>query len=182
MKKSGVLVVDRTPENVIAYALYSIPYLDKNINIPSLLKTVNKSFLDFKESVDNLQKENDSIQKNKYLEVSKQEIETKFNSLIDEKFLALKVEISKESRNRYQCIENLKTYLEKPTLRITIIFFFNSFKIKNETSMLANSLVWKVSLPRKLSMNKSMNGIICDNLIEKLQHFSEVLGFLDDNR
>ena len=56
---------------------------DKNINIPSLLKTVNKNFLDFKESVDNLQKENDSIQKNKYLEVSKQEIETKLNNVLD---------------------------------------------------------------------------------------------------
>ena len=37
---------------------------DKNSNIPSLLKTVNKSFINFKESVDNLKKENDSIQKN----------------------------------------------------------------------------------------------------------------------
>ena len=42
----------------------------------------------------------------------RQEIERKFNSLIDEKFISLKIEISKESRNRYQCIENLKTYLE----------------------------------------------------------------------
>ena len=42
----------------------------------------------------------------------RQEIESKFNSLIDEKFIALKIEISKESRNRYQCIENLKIYLE----------------------------------------------------------------------
>lgn len=42
----------------------------------------------------------------------RQDIERKFCSLIDEKFIALKVEISKESRNRYQCIENLKTYLE----------------------------------------------------------------------
>ena len=42
----------------------------------------------------------------------RQEIERKFNALIDEKFISLKIEISKESRNRYQCIENLKTYLE----------------------------------------------------------------------
>ena len=34
-----------------------------------------------------------------------QEIERKFNL-----FISLKVEISKENRNRYQCIENLKTY------------------------------------------------------------------------
>ena len=42
----------------------------------------------------------------------RKEIERKFSILIDDKFNALKIEISKESRNRYECIENLKTYLE----------------------------------------------------------------------
>ena len=52
----------------------------------------------------------------------RQEIERKFNSLIDEKFIALKIEISKESRNRYECIENLKTYLEVKYNIINILF------------------------------------------------------------
>ena len=42
----------------------------------------------------------------------RKEIERRFSVLIDDKFNALKIEISKESRNRYECIENLKTYLE----------------------------------------------------------------------
>lgn len=42
----------------------------------------------------------------------RKEIERRFTSLIDDKFNALKIEISKESRNRYESIENLKTYLE----------------------------------------------------------------------
>ena len=42
----------------------------------------------------------------------RKELERKFSVLIDDKFNALKIEISKESRNRYECIENLKTYLE----------------------------------------------------------------------
>lgn len=42
----------------------------------------------------------------------RKEIERRFTVLIDDKFNALKIEISKESRNRYECIENLKTYLE----------------------------------------------------------------------
>ena len=42
----------------------------------------------------------------------RKEIERRFSILIDDKFNALKIEISKESRNRYECIENLKTYLE----------------------------------------------------------------------
>ena len=46
----------------------------------------------------------------------RKELERKFSVLIDDKFNALKIEISKESRNRYECIENLKTYLENDFL------------------------------------------------------------------
>jgi hypothetical protein len=42
----------------------------------------------------------------------RKEIERRFVGLVDDKFNALKIEISKESRNRYESIENLKTYLE----------------------------------------------------------------------
>jgi hypothetical protein len=42
----------------------------------------------------------------------RKEIERRFSALIDDKFNAIKIEISKESRNRYESIENLKTYLE----------------------------------------------------------------------
>lgn len=42
----------------------------------------------------------------------RKEIEKKFSSLIDDRYNSLKIEISKESRNRYECIENLKGYLE----------------------------------------------------------------------
>ena len=42
----------------------------------------------------------------------RKEIEKKLLTLIEDKFSALKVEISKESRNRYESIENLKNYLE----------------------------------------------------------------------
>ncbi len=42
----------------------------------------------------------------------RKEIERKFSSIIEDKFNSLKIEISRESRNRYESIENLKTYLE----------------------------------------------------------------------
>lgn len=42
----------------------------------------------------------------------RKEIERRFSSLIDDKYNSLKIEISKESRNRYESIENLKSYLE----------------------------------------------------------------------
>jgi hypothetical protein len=42
----------------------------------------------------------------------RKEIERKFTMLIDDKYNTLKMEISKESRNRYESIEALKNYLE----------------------------------------------------------------------
>ncbi len=42
----------------------------------------------------------------------RKDIERRFSNLIDDKFNALKIEISKESRNRYESIESLKSYLE----------------------------------------------------------------------
>jgi hypothetical protein len=42
----------------------------------------------------------------------RKEIDRRFTSIIEEKFNSLKIEISKESRNRYESIENLKTFLE----------------------------------------------------------------------
>ena len=43
-------------------------------------------------------------------------------TVIEDKFSALKSEVSKESRNRYESIENLKSYLENdiPKLNETI--------------------------------------------------------------
>ena len=42
----------------------------------------------------------------------RKEIEKKLFALIEDRFNSLKIEISKESRNRYESIENLKNYLE----------------------------------------------------------------------
>lgn len=42
----------------------------------------------------------------------REEIGKKLFTVIDDKFNSLKVEISKESRNRYESIENLKGFLE----------------------------------------------------------------------
>lgn len=64
--------------------------------------------------------------KNHYIKLLEQKIYERFNqesqvreeigkklfSIIDDKFNALKNELAKESRNRYESIENLKSYLE----------------------------------------------------------------------
>ena len=86
---------------------------EKNVNIPSLLKTVNKSFLDFKESLDNLQKENDSIQKNKYLEISTQEIENKLNNVLTDVKNFCNLQIKNVSDNYEKIIKKIKNDSEE---------------------------------------------------------------------
>ena len=86
---------------------------DKNVNIPSLLKTVNKSFLDFKESVENLTKENDSIQKNKYLEISKQEIDNKLNNILNDVKNFCNLQIKTVSDNYEKIIKKIKNESEE---------------------------------------------------------------------
>ena len=86
---------------------------DKNSNIPSLLKTVNKSFINFKESVDNLKKENDSIQKNKYLEISSQEIENKLNNILNDVKNFCNLQIKNVSNNYEKIISKIKNEKEE---------------------------------------------------------------------
>lgn len=86
---------------------------DKNINIPSLLKNVNKSFLGFKESVDNLRQENDNIQKNKYLEISMQEIENKLNNILKEVKNFCDLQIKNVSEKYENIIKKIKNECEE---------------------------------------------------------------------
>ena len=82
--------------------------------------------------------------KNRYIKILEQKIDERFNqeaqireeignklfSIIDDKFNALKNEISKESGNRYECIENLKSYLENDVPKLNEML--NNEKIKRE--------------------------------------------------
>jgi len=86
---------------------------DKNINVGSILKTVNKSFLDFKESVENLKNENDSIQKNKYLELTKEEIETKLNNVLNDVKNFCSLQIKTVSDNYEKLIKKAKSDFEE---------------------------------------------------------------------
>ena len=86
---------------------------EKNVNINSILKSVNKNFIDFKESVDNLKNENNSIQKNKYLELSKEEIETKLNNVLNDVKNFCTNQIKTVSDNYEKLIKKAKTDYEE---------------------------------------------------------------------
>ena len=93
---------------------------------------------------ENEKAENFLERKNHYIQLLEQKIDERFNqeaqiredignkliSIIDDKFNALKNEISKESGNRFECIENLKSYLENDMPKLNEML--NNEKIKRE--------------------------------------------------
>ena len=82
--------------------------------------------------------------KNAYIKTLEQKIDERFNqeaqireevgskllTIIEDKFSSLKNEISKESANRFECIENLKSYLENDVPKLNEML--NNEKIKRE--------------------------------------------------
>ena len=93
---------------------------------------------------ENEKAENFLERKNHYIQLLEQKIDERFNqeaqireeignklfNIIDDKFNAFKNEISKESGNRFECIENLKSYLENDVPKLNEML--NNEKIKRE--------------------------------------------------
>ena len=65
-----------------------------------------------------------------------EDIGNKLSNMIFEKFNALKIEISKESANRYECIENLKTYLENDLPKLNEMLKFEKNKREEEDEII----------------------------------------------
>ena len=82
--------------------------------------------------------------KNNYIKILEQKIDERFNqeaqireevgskllNIIEDRFSSLKNEISKESANRFECIENLKSYLENDVPKLNEML--NNEKTKRE--------------------------------------------------
>lgn len=66
----------------------------------------------------------------------RKEIEKKLFALIEDRFNGLKIEISKESRNRYESIENLKNYLENDVPKLQGLLFEQSEREENDNQIL----------------------------------------------
>jgi hypothetical protein len=120
----------------------------------------NKKFSVVKENIAKIQKQiedekqkTDSLleSKNHYIKVLenkiferfdqeaqiRKEIEKKLFALIEDRFNGLKIEISKESRNRYESIENLKNYLENDIPKLQgLLKFEQSEREENDTNIL----------------------------------------------
>ena len=75
----------------------------------------------------------------------RKEIERRFSILIDDKFNALKIEISKESKNRYECIENLKTYLENDFPKLQGLVKFEQGEREQNDDAISKKILEEIS-------------------------------------
>lgn len=55
--------------------------------------------------------------------MNRKDLERKYTNVIEDRFNTLKIEISKESRTRFDSIENLKSYLE---VIVSVLFYFRT--------------------------------------------------------
>ncbi len=82
-------------------------------NIATSMKNIQNYFIEFKDSVDKLNKENENVLKNKYLENSKQEIENKLNNCIIDIKAFCDGQIKNVSDNYEKIIKKTKDQLEE---------------------------------------------------------------------
>jgi len=130
-----------------------VSYSDLNDRLDEVISQSNSKFNIVKDSINMIGKqiteENEKAQnfleqKNRFITLLEQKIDERFKqeaqireeignkllSVIDDKFNSLKIEISKESGNRFECIENLKSYLENDVPKLNEML--NNEKIKRE--------------------------------------------------
>ena len=79
---------------------YFVEFTPRDINAKN-----NQKAAEVREVLDNLNKENESIQKNKYLEISTQEIENKLNNVLNDVKNFCELQIKNVSENYEKIIK-----------------------------------------------------------------------------
>ena len=93
------------------------------MNLQTLFKTIQNIFMDFKDSVDKLDKEKENVFKTKYLELSTKEIEGKSKNWIEEIRLFREDQIRAISENYEKSLSKAKDELEEANFNLTQISF-----------------------------------------------------------
>jgi hypothetical protein len=87
-----------------------VVYDEQNLNLQTLFKSIQNTFMDFKESVDKLDKENENVFKTKHIDNSTKEIEGKLNT----------------------CVTDIKSFCEKQIKTMVENYEVEIKKIKDE--------------------------------------------------
>jgi hypothetical protein len=94
-------------------------YDSKNVNLQSLFKTIQNIFMEFKDSVDKLDREKENVFKTKYLELSTKEIEGKSRNWIEEIRIFREDQIRAISENYEKTISKLRDDSEESNFALT---------------------------------------------------------------
>lgn len=94
-------------------------YDNKNVNLQSLFKTIQTIFMEFKDSVDKLDREKENVFKTKYLELSTKEIEGKSRNWVEEIRLFREDQIRAISENYEKSLAKAKDELEECNFNLT---------------------------------------------------------------
>ena len=94
-------------------------YDNKNVNLQSLFKTIQNIFMEFKESVDKLDREKENIFKTKFLEFSTKEIDSKSRNWFEDIRTFREDQIRAISENYAKSIEKTKDELEECNFALT---------------------------------------------------------------
>lgn len=94
-------------------------YDTKNVNLQSLFKTIQNIFMEFKDSVDKLDREKENVFKTKFLELSTKEIESKSRNWIEEIRLFREDQIRAISENYEKSLSKAKDELEETNFALT---------------------------------------------------------------
>ena len=94
-------------------------YDNKNMNLQSLFKTIQNIFMEFKESVDKLDREKENIFKTKFLELSTKEIDSKSRNWFEDIRTFREDQIRTISENYAKSMEKTKDELEECNFALT---------------------------------------------------------------
>ena len=89
------------------------------VNLQQLFKGIQSTFLEFKESVDKLDRENENVFKTKYLELSTKEIESKSKNWIDEIRLYREDQLKALNENYEKTLKKVRDEVEELNFELT---------------------------------------------------------------
>lgn len=140
----------------------------KSINLQSLFKTIQNIFMEFKESVDKLDREKENIFKTKFLELSTKEIEGKTRKWIEEITIFKEEQLKAICENYEKSIAKTKDELEECQFLLTKANFS-----KNEEEQLKETYKAKFevkSLNILIGCQKRCSGICYDFNLQGLDY------------
>ena len=141
---------------------HSTVYKSNNDNLSSLFKNIQNTFIEFKQSLEKLEKENETAFKTKYLELSTKEIESKAHNWNDEIRILREDQIKSLSENYEKNLQKAKNEIDDLTFQLTTIShsFNEATQLKKENDAMIASMKNQMSQIESISNSK-------DTLIKK---------------